>query len=77
MLGDDPKHRTPKLDKADLRRIGVFRHLRSIPENACRKARVEFSVHTPCNSGSVNNPRRQRCGNKATCQRSALLDNAL
>ena len=48
MLGDDPKDRTPKLDKADLRRIGVFRHLRSIPENACRKARVEFSVHTPC-----------------------------
>ena len=46
MLGDDPKDRTPKLDKADLRRIGVFRHLRSIPENACRKARVEFSVHT-------------------------------
>ena len=46
MLVDDPKDRTPKLDKAKLRRIGVFRHLRSIPENACREARVEFSVHT-------------------------------
>ena len=55
MLVDDPKDRTPKLDKAKLRRIGVFRHLRSIPENACRKARVEFSVHTP---SSLRTPRR-------------------